>query len=275
MKKDLEDDTDSLGFKRLRKEVSNLIGVDYQNYSKSHLRRRFHARMRVIDKPTFSGYNSYIKNSEEEVEKLRKLLTVNVTRFKRDEEVWKILKKEVIPKLIEQKSSGIIKKLKFWSAGCATGEEPYSLAMTYLKNKPSSDIKCSITATDLDHEALSFARNGEYPDKSLKNVTMSEKKEYFNKVEDGYEVKNSLKELVNFKRKDIFKTKFSHRFDLILCRNLMIYFNNEAKTQLMERLVESLNKDGFLVIGMSENLREHAKSQVETNNLKRRVFVKR
>lgn len=275
MKKDLEDDTDSLGFKRLRKEVSNLIGVDYQNYSKSHLRRRFHARMRVVNKPTFSEYNNYFKNSEEEVEKLRKLLTVNVTRFKRDEEVWKILEKEVIPKLIEQKSGEIIKKLKFWSAGCATGEEPYSLAMTYLKNDPSSDIKCSITATDLDHEALSFARNGEYPEKSLKNVTISEKREYFEEVEDGYKVKNSLKDLVNFKRKDIFKTNFSHRFDLILCRNLMIYFNNEAKTQLMERLVESLNKDGFLVIGMSENLREPAKSQVETYNLRRRVFVKR
>jgi len=275
MKQKLEDDTDSLGFKRLRKEVSNLIGVDYDNYSKSHLRRRFHARMRVVDKTTFSEYNSYIKNSEEEVEKLRKLLTVNVTRFKRDQEVWKILENEVYPKLIEQKNDGIIKKLKVWSAGCATGEEPYSLAMTYLKTNPPSDMKCTITATDLDHEALSFARNGEYPEKSLKNVTASERKKYFEEVEEGYKVKKSLKDLVNFKRKDIFKTNFSHRFDLILCRNLMIYFNNEAKTQLMERLVKSLNKDGFLVIGMSENLREPAKSQVETYNLRRRVFVKR
>ncbi len=269
---ELEENTDSKGFKRLRKEVSRKIGVDYDNYSKRHLRRRFHARMRVVETPKFEGYLDYIKKHEEEIEELRDLLTVNVTRFKRDEEVWEIIEDELIPELIENKGTGVLDSFDVWSAGCATGEEPYSLAISYLKNNPPANLSFSVTATDLDNEALDFARNGEYPSKSIKNLSESEKRKFFKDKKGGWQVKGKVKELVEFKEKDIFKTSFKKKFDLILCRNLMIYFNNEAKSKLMERLVESLSKGGYLVIGMSENLRSPAKDKVESYNLKRRVF---
>lgn len=273
---DLEEDTDSKGFRKLKKEVSNQIGVDYDNYSKRHLRRRFHARMRVVETQTFDEYLQYLKNNDGEIENLRELLTVNVTKFKRDEEVWDIIEDEVIPCLIEDKEGKIINKLKFWSAGCATGEEPYSLAISYLKNDSSDDITCKITASDLDDNALGFARNGEYPTKTLKNLSSSEKRDFFEEVDDeGGVVKQKLKDLIKFKRQDIFKSGSEQRFDLILCRNLMIYFNNEAKKELMERLVESLNDGGFLVIGMAENLRSPAKSKMENHNLRKRVFRKK
>lgn len=272
---DLERDTESSGFRRLRKEVSKRIGVDYQNYSKKHLRRRFHARMRVTGTDRFMDYYNYIKSNEEEIENLRELLTVNVTKFKRDTEVWDIIEGEVLPEILDRGSGNMFNRVKAWSAGCATGEEPYSLAISYLKSRPSDDSSFQITATDLDSKALEFARNGEYPEKTLKNLTRSEKKRYFHDFEDGFAVKDELKDLVEFKEKDIFKTSFTTKFDMILCRNLMIYFNNDAKIDLMERLVASLDKGGFLIIGMSENLRAPAKDKVEPHNLRKRVFVKK
>ncbi len=270
----LEKDTDSYGFKRLKNEISKKIGVDYDNYSNRHLRRRFHARMRVVDTPKFSDYLNYLKkNEKEEIEKLRDLLTVNVTKFKRDIEVWKIIEGEVVPDLLNKDKTGL-NRIRAWSAGCATGEEPYSLSICYLKNKSSSGPSFKITATDLDSEALTFAKRGEYPDKSLKNLSRTEKRDFFNDVDGGWKIKEKVKRQVDFKKKDIFKTRFTQKFDFISCRNLMIYFNNEAKTKLMERLVESLRPGGYLVIGMSENLRAPAKDKVKAYNLRKRVFLK-
>ncbi|MBS3781921.1 MAG: protein-glutamate O-methyltransferase CheR [Candidatus Thermoplasmatota archaeon] len=270
----LESDTDSKGFKRLRNEVSKRIGVDYENYSKSHLRRRFHARMRVVETPKFTDYLNYLKRNDEEIEKLRKLLTVNVTKFKRDEDVWEIIEDEVIPQIIDKKNDEIFKKIKVWSAGCATGEEPYSLAISFLNNQLPENISIQIYGTDLDNQALDFARNGVYPDKSVKNLSKMEKKEFFIQKNKGWILKDKIKDLVKFEKKDIFKTEFKRKFDLILCRNLMIYFNNDSKADLMKRLVESLNKGGFLIIGMAENLRAPAKDDVESYDLKKRIFVK-
>ncbi len=273
--KELEQDTNSRGFRKLRQEVSKVLGVDYNNYSERHLRRRFHARMRVVETPRFEDYLKYFKKNKAETEKLRELLTVNVTKFKRDEDVWNILEDEVIPHILERKKDDIFKKVKVWSAGCATGEEPYSLAISYLKNDRGKKFSLSIRATDLDEEALNFARYGRYPSKSVKNLSTSEKRKFFGKENGEWVVKKDVKELVKYERKDIFKTSFTKKFDLILCRNLMIYFNNESKSELMERLVESLNEGGFLVIGMAENLRAPAKDKVEAYNLKKRVFIKR
>jgi len=271
----LQRNTDSKGFERLKNKVSRMIGVDYDNYSKSHLRRRFHARMRVVETPRFIDYMNYLRNNEEEIEKLRELLTVNVTRFKRDKKVWDAIEDQVIPQILEKKNESILKNIEAWSAGCATGEEPYSLAISYLNNRPLDDVSFQIKATDLDEEALDFARNAEYPSKSVENLSISEKKKYFKKEYKGdWILADEVKNLVDFKIKDIFKTSFAKKFDLILCRNLMIYFNNESKSELMERLVESLKEGGFLIIGMSENLRSPAKEKVESYDLKKRIFIK-
>jgi len=272
----LERDTDSKGFERLKNEVSRIIGVDYDNYSKSHLRRRFHARMRVVGTTRFIDYLNHLKKNEKEIEKLRELLTVNVTKFKRDKKVWKVIENEVIPQILEIKEDSILKKIEAWCAGCSTGEEPYSLAISYLNNRPSNDISFQVEATDLDGEALDYAKNAEYPSKSVKNLSKAEKKNYFRKENDEeWILTEEVKDLVDFKKNDIFKTSFTKKFDLILCRNLMIYFNNESKSELMERLVESLKDGGFLIIGMSENLRAPAKDKVESYDLKRRIFVRK
>ncbi|MBS3816854.1 MAG: protein-glutamate O-methyltransferase CheR [Candidatus Thermoplasmatota archaeon] len=272
----LERDTDSKSFKRLKNEVSRMIGVDYDNYSRSHLRRRFHARMRVVETPRFIDYLNYLKRNEEEIENLRELLAVNVTKFKRDKKVWDTIEDQVIPQILERKKESILKKIEAWSAGCSTGEEPYSLAISYLNNRPPDDVSLRIKATDLDEKALDFARNAEYPAKSVKNLSRSDMKIYLEKEDDErWGLKDEVKDLVNYKESDIFETSFTKKFDLILCRNLMIYFTGESKTELMERLVESLKDGGFLIIGMSENLRSPAKEKVESFDLKKRIFIKK
>ncbi|MFP4001035.1 MAG: CheR family methyltransferase [Candidatus Natronoplasma sp.] len=272
---ELQEDTDSRGFKRLRREVSRRIGVDYTNYSKSHLRRRFHARMRVVGENKFESYLNYLKGDEDEIEELRELLTVNVTKFKRDEGVWEIIEEEVIPDLIEKKRDDIIKNIKVWSAGCATGEEPYSLAISYLNNDPPENIDIQVIATDLDGKALDFAKRGKYPEKSVKNLSINEKRKYFKQENGDWILRDNVKDKVEFKEMNIFKTSFTKKFGLILCRNLMIYFNNKSKKDLMMRLVESLDRGGFLVLGMAENLRAPAKEHVEAYDLRKRIFVKR
>lgn len=271
----LEKDTDSRGFKKLRKEVSRRIGVDYSNYSKSHLRRRFHARMRVVEETKFKSYLNYLKRNEEEINELRELLTVNVTKFKRDDEVWEIIQDDIFPQLLEKKKKDILKNIKAWSAGCATGEEPYSLAISYLNNNPPKNLDFEVNATDLDGKALDFARDGAYPDKSVKNLSINEKRKYFRQKEGEWILSDKVKDIVEFKKLNIFKTSFTKKFDFILCRNLMIYFNNESKTDLMMRLVEGLRSGGFLVLGMAENLRSPARDHVETYNLRKRIFVKK
>ncbi len=277
---ELESDTDSKGFDMLRGKVSDLIGVDYNNYSKSHLSRRFHARMRVNEIPTFRGYMRFLRDNEEELEELRDLLTVNVTRFKRDRDMWDLLKDDVIPDIVEKKKnspSSRDKKIKCWSAGCSTGEEPYSLSMCFLQNGVKGDdgITCEISATDLDEHALEVAKEGVYPEKSLENITAQERRDFLSEVEKGYGVKDKVKDLVDFKKRDILKDKHFRKYDIILCRYLMIYFTNDAKTQLMDRLVDGLKENGFLVIGMSENLRPLVREKVEPYDLKRRIFVKK
>ncbi|MEF8836143.1 MAG: protein-glutamate O-methyltransferase CheR [Candidatus Thermoplasmatota archaeon] len=272
---ELESDTDSEGFRRLMKEISRRIGVDYTTYSKRHLRRRFHARMKVVGEKTFSGYLGYVRNNEEEIEKLKDLLTVNVTKFKRNKKVWRIIQDGVIPTVLESKREEIFKKVKCWSAGCATGEEPYSLAISYLENGGIRGMDFKIEATDLDEGALEFARKGEYPPKAVENLSEQEKRNYFKKMDGTWKVKDEVRELVDFRCKNIFKTDFSSRYDLILCRNLMIYFNREAKNRLTERLIESLKRNGLLILGMSETLSMPARDLVEKYDIKSRIYRKK
>lgn len=272
--KELESDSESLGFKMLRDEVSRLIGVDYRNYSEKHLIRRFHARMRVVGTTTFRDYLDLLRREKSEIDKLRDLLTVNVTQFKRDTPVWDKIEKEVIPLILEEKAKKGVKRVSVWSAGCATGEEPYSLAICFLNNDVPKSISLTIKGTDLDSSALEFAKDAIYPENSLRSLSRYEKLDFFSKKDGLWELKPEVKNMVRYENKDIFKSMRGNRYDLILCRNIMIYFSDDAKVRLMEALVDSLNPGGYLNIGMSESLRAPARDKVEVYDLKKRIFFK-
>src|SRR5690606_29064959 len=139
-----------------------------------------------------------------------------------------------------------------WSAGCSTGEEPYSLAMMVKENRWNLSEK--IFATDIDREVLAKAAKGAYAERALEGVSVNSKNKYFNKIDDGYEIKDEIKNMVNFQQHNLLRDAFPRDFDLILCRNVVIYFTEETKDKLYRNFTNSLRKNGVLFIGSTEQI---------------------
>lgn len=142
--------------------------------------------------------------------------------------------------------------LKIWSAACSTGEEPYSLVMLLSNFFPLRDIK--ILATDIDDEAMNKAQLGLYNEKSLENLPRGFKEKYFTKIQNSYKISDDIKKCVEFKKMDLLKDRFQSNIDLITCRNVMIYFTEEAKELLYSKFYNSLNDDGVLFVGSTEQI---------------------
>ena len=207
--------------------------------------------MRTVD--LVDEYPSFINLIEKDTEIYKKFveyLTINVSEFFRNESYWTILKDKIIPDLLKNKQ-----KIKIWSAGCSTGEEPYSLAILmkeYFDSK--SDI---ILATDIDQEVLDRSSKGLYGAKAIESVGNDFKRDlakYFIKEENSYRAQNDIRKLITFKKHDLLKDNFDSNFDLILCRNVVIYFTEEAKTKLYEKFAKSLNLGGVLFVGNTEQI---------------------
>ena len=150
-------------------------------------------------------------------------LTINVSELYRNPEQWKVLEKEIIPMMLSKS-----KTLKIWSAACSTGDEPYTLVMVLNRFLPLSSIK--ILATDIDKEALTKAKVGVYAKKSLENLPVEFLEKYFIKSGEAYKVKDEVKNCVEFKHHNLLRDDYPKECDMIVCRNVLIYFTEEAKT---------------------------------------------
>ncbi|MGE5403630.1 MAG: CheR family methyltransferase [Candidatus Saccharibacteria bacterium] len=174
-------------------------------------------------------------------------LTINVSEFFRNKNHWDILEQQIIPMLLADKRS-----LRLWSAGCSTGEEPYSLAIM-LKDRFTGKQE-AILATDIDEEVLSKAKIGLYNAKSLVAVDERIKEHYFHQEGGFYRVKDEIKKEVNFRQHDLLKDVYPDKMDLILCRNVVIYFTEETKERLYQKFVNSLRPGGVIFIGSTEQI---------------------
>lgn len=174
-------------------------------------------------------------------------LTINVSEFFRNSNHWDILRNQIIPELLKEKSP-----LRIWSAGCSTGEEPYSLAIMMHEYFPGQATR--ILATDLDQVVLNKAKNGIYSEKAVSGVPSHLIKKYFTFDAGNYQVASSIKQMVRFEKHDLLADKFPGEFDLILCRNVVIYFTEEAKEKLYRRFAQALRKNGVLFIGSTEQI---------------------
>lgn len=174
-------------------------------------------------------------------------MTINVSEFYRNKERWDVLENTIYPRLLSKS-----KKLKIWSAACSTGEEPYSLAMVLTSHVPLRDI--SILATDLDEGAIDRAKVGLYAERSLKNVPKNVVSQYF--VNEGlhYQVTDDIKKTVTFKQHNLLSDRYETGFDLIVCRNVMIYFTEEAKDEIYMNFAKSLKPGGILFVGSTEQI---------------------
>ena len=238
-------------------QVSSQTNIDFRNYKSSTILRRIGRRMAVTHNGTIRDYGEYFHNHPNEVQELVKAFLIKVTGFFRDPEAYEVLKGTVIPNLIERaKENG--KTLRLWSAGCATGEEAYSLALLiadYLgPDFPEWNVK--IFATDLAADAINFARRAVYPENVLNELPLEYKERYFERFDHGYRVSKVLRQGVIFGQQDISRGVPFPRIDLVSCRNLLIYLRPEMQEVVLDLFAYSLHQThGFLFLGKAETTR--------------------
>ena len=175
-------------------------------------------------------------------------ITINVSEFYRNPEQWKYLEETVIPELIQRFG----KNLKVWSAACSTGDEPYSLVMALSRHIPLQQIR--IYATDLDKQVIAKAKTGLYGEKSIEGVPEDLKKKYFTKIGPSYKIADEIKARVDFHQHNLLKDTYPTDCNLIVCRNVLIYFTEEAKDEVFRKYYQSLAKGGMLFIGSTEQI---------------------
>ncbi len=230
-------------------KILKLLGIDLSFYKSLQMRRRLQG-LASSQAGSVADYCALVERDEAALTKLKNFLTINVTEFFRDAEQFNILKTKVLPELLNQRPH-----ISVWSAGCSNGGEPYSVAIT-LK-EIAGDARHRIVATDIDDQIVDKAqKGGPYTDADMANVGPKLVLKYFQKETDGYYIVDEIKRMVEFKRRDLLKDRFDNGFDMIMCRNVVIYFSDEAKKKLYKGFYDSLNPNGVLFIGATETLLE-------------------
>lgn len=235
-------------YEKFKKDVYALTSIDLNAYKEKQMRRRINT---LIAKNKLDDYDAYIrliKRDKDAFEQFVNFLTINVSEFYRNPEQWKFLDEVVFPELIQTFG----RNLKIWSAACSTGDEPYSLVMALSKHVPLTNIR--IIATDIDKQVLDKARMGLYNEKSIAAVPEEFKKKYFTKVGNSYKIADEIKRCVEFKQHNLLKDPYPKDLNLIVCRNVVIYFTEEAKDEIYKKFHDSLKQDGMLFIGSTEQI---------------------
>lgn len=242
--------------REILEHVSRQASMDFRPYKTSTILRRIGRRMTVRHCRTMRDYADYLKTTPEEVGELVSAFLINVTQFFRDVEAFSYIKSEILPKLIAR-SRERDRVLRFWTAGCATGEEPYSLAMllTDLLGAELPEWSIKIFATDLDEAAVNFARRGLYSENLLKGMPAEYKDRFFERVDHGYRISKTLRQMVIFGQQDLSRSAPFPRIDLVLCRNVLIYFTPELQDYVLNQFAFSLSPDGYLFLGKAETVR--------------------
>ena len=235
-------------YEYFKKAVFDLTKIDLNAYKERQMKRRIDT---LIQKNKIVGYDNYVKALKTDSVKFEEFvnyLTINVSEFYRNPDQWELLDKQYIPELIQRFGNN----LKIWSAACSTGDEPYSLVMALSKHMPLNRIR--IFATDIDKQVMEKAKIGLYNEKSLAGVPKEFKQKYFEKVGPSYKIADEIKSRVEFKQANLLKDTYPTNCDLIVCRNVLIYFTEEAKDEVFKKFAASLKKGGFLFIGSSEQI---------------------
>jgi len=235
-------------YEYFKREILALTTIDLNSYKEKQMKRRIDT---LIGKHKIEGYDKYIqaiKTDKALFEEFVGYITINVSEFYRNPEQWKILDEQVIPDMI----SKFGRNLKIWSAACSTGDEPYSLVMALSRHLPLNQIK--IIATDLDKQVIAKAKVGLYTDKSIVSVPDDLKKKYFKQVGPSFKIADEIKARVEFKEHNLLKDAYPTDYHLIVCRNVLIYFTEEAKDEVFRKFNRSLAKGGTLFIGSTEQI---------------------
>ncbi|MGN0366175.1 MAG: CheR family methyltransferase [Suilimivivens sp.] len=247
-------------YEKFKSAVFSLTKIDLNAYKERQMKRRIDA---LISKHGISGYEDYVqvlKTDKARFEEFVNYLTINVSEFYRNIDQWKVMENEIVPELIKKFG----KNLKIWSAACSTGDEPYSLVMALSRHIPLNMIR--ITATDIDKQVIAKAKVGLYSEKSIASVPDDLKKKYFTKVGLSYQISDEIKSRVDFKEHNLLENNYPKDYDMIVCRNVLIYFTEEAKDEVFRKFYQSLKPGGILFIGSTEQIINHRDIGFERKN---------
>ena len=236
---------------KIKKRVLDKTGFNLSYFKPTFLSRRINVRMKVLNITNGSEYADLLKSESDEISSLYDSISIHVTRFFRDKQVWDTLSKNIVTKLFD---GGINKTIRIWSAGCATGEEPYSIAIMLQDFLQDKNYKIKIIATDINSHFLTEAKKGVFSINALQNLNSNQIKKYFsNSGRDQYKINKKIKDMITFQLGDIGTCPASY-LDAVFCRNLLIYYNSNAQDLILNKFYQVIKENKFLILGMDESL---------------------
>jgi chemotaxis methyl-accepting protein methylase len=261
---------------RLIAQVERERGIDLSHYRLTYLERRLGTRLRALGLLTYRQYGAHLTEHPDEYTRLLDTLTVNVTDFFRDPPVWKIIRGQVIPAILRDKAATGHRAVRAWSAGCATGEEPYSLTMALLSamDPDAASYVLSVMATDLDPIALKTAQQAEYDVAKLEHLPTTDRIHFTVTEGKRFTIKPEVTEHVRFRKMNLFSDEPPLAIDLILCRNVFIYFTREQQERITNVFHRALARGGYLVLGRTEKMASGAAAGFEPVSSKERIYRK-
>ncbi len=244
--------TTDLTLKELLHELAEERGFDFRGYKRTTLERRFRKRMFQLNIGSYSTYAERLRNQPGEINDLLSTLLINVTEFFRDPAAWELLRQNFLNPMLKKLEPGA--SFRAWSAGCASGEEAYSIAILVAEffgpRLPQFDVK--IYATDIDEEELTRARRAEYPEASLSKLRPAWRQKYF-QGKNMLRVNRDIRRMVIFGRGNLAQDAPISHVNLLVCRNVLIYFDSDLQRQILSRMHYALEPEGILFLGKSES----------------------
>jgi chemotaxis protein methyltransferase CheR len=265
---------DDVAFAALAHQISQTSGFTLGAYKDKCIRRRIAVRMRACGVHTYDDYRVLLSRSPNEYERLRDALTINVTRFYRNAETWNLLRRDVLPAILDSRRP----EVKVWSAGCASGEEPYTLAVLaadHLDHAGRSDglARLTVDATDIDRGSLERAGAACYRSEGLTELPDDLARLYFEPADGGRRVIDRLRRRVHVRPLDLSREPpLRTDYDLILCRNVVIYFDRPMQERLFQTFADALVPGGYLVLGKVETLFGPARDRLSLVDPRERVY---
>jgi two-component system, chemotaxis family, CheB/CheR fusion protein len=262
------------GLEDLLTFIRDARGFDFTGYKRTSLARRIRKRMQEAGAGDYFDYRDRLESSAEEFSFLFNTVLINVTGFFRDAETWTYLQREVMPELLAD--AGQVREIRVWSAGCASGEEAYSLAIAFAEALGIEECakRVKIYGTDVDDDALREARLGVYPAKAVESLSPDMREKYFEPSSGQYAFRSDLRRRVIFGRHDVTRDAPISRLDLLACRNTLMYFNVETQAQVIDRFHFALRESGYLCLGKAEMLLSDGE-RFEVISMRHRIFRRR
>ena len=236
-------------YETFKKEYFSLTKIDLGLYKEGQMKRRIDNFVIKYKIKSYAEFIELLKKDTEAYDKFVAYLTINVSEFYRNPVQWQTLESSIIPELLNKYGN----RLKIWSAACSTGDEPYSLAMVFGEFLPLDHIE--ILATDLDNDVLEKAKKGYYPEKSINGLPKKYQDKYIERDDTGVvKVSDKLKSCITFKQHNLLRDPYPKGIHIVVCRNVMIYFTDEAKDEIYRKFANSLAPKGILFVGSTEQI---------------------